>query len=123
MQLIEGVAEESDELLEKYMEDPESLTTEEVTEAIRKATIDLRITPVMCGTAFKNKGVQMLLNAVIDFLPSPLDLPAVTGINPYTDKEETREVSVDDKFAALAFKIATDPYVGRIAFFRVYSVN
>lgn len=121
MQLIEGVAEESDELLEKYMEDPESLTTEEVTEAIRKATIDLRITPVMCGTAFKNKGVQMLLNAVIDFLPSPLDLPAVTGINPYTDKEETREVSVDDKFAALAFKIATDPYVGRIAFFRVYS--
>ncbi|MBN2237478.1 MAG: elongation factor G [Bacteroidales bacterium] len=121
MKLIEGVAEESDELLEKYMDDPNSLTTEEITAAIRKATIELRITPVMCGTAFKNKGVQMLLNAVVDFLPSPLDLPAVVGINPNTDEEETREVRVDEKFSALAFKIATDPYVGRIAFFRVYS--
>lgn len=121
MQLFEGVAEESDELLEKFMEDPESLSVEEITAAIRKATIELRITPVMCGTAFKNKGVQMLLNAVIDFLPSPLDLPAVVGINPKTEEEETREVSVDGPFSALAFKIATDPYVGRIAFFRVYS--
>jgi elongation factor G len=121
MQLFEGVAEESDELLEKFMDDPESLTVEEISNAIRKATIELRITPVMCGTAFKNKGVQMLLNAVIDYLPSPLDLPAVTGINPQTEEEETREVSENDKFSALAFKIATDPYVGRIAFFRVYS--
>ncbi len=121
MQLFEGVAEESDELLEKFMDDPESITVDEVHAAIRKATIELRITPVMCGTAFKNKGVQMLLNAVIDYLPSPLDMPAVTGINPKTEEEETREVSVDDKFSALAFKIATDPFVGRIAFFRVYS--
>jgi elongation factor G len=121
MQLFEGVAEESDELLEKFMEDPESITVDEVHEAIRKATIELRITPVMCGTAFKNKGVQMLLNAVVDYLPSPLDMPAVTGINPKTEEEETREVSTNDKFSALAFKIATDPYVGRIAFFRVYS--
>ncbi|MFH1001552.1 MAG: elongation factor G [Bacteroidota bacterium] len=121
MKLIEGVAEESDVLLEKYMDNPDSLTAEEISEAIRKATIEMRITPVMCGTAFKNKGVQMLLNAVIDFLPSPLDLPPVVGINPYTDKEESRKVSVDEKFSALAFKIATDPYVGRIAFFRVYS--
>ncbi|HAG16438.1 MAG TPA: elongation factor G [Bacteroidales bacterium] len=121
MKLFEGVAEESDELLEKFMEDPESLTLEEVTAAIRKATIELRITPVMCGTAFKNKGVQMLLNAVVDFLPSPMDLPPVRGINPDTDLEEERKVSVDEKFSALAFKIATDPFVGRIAFFRVYS--
>ena len=121
MQLVEGVAEESDELLEKFMDDPESLTVEEISGAIRKATIELRITPVMCGTAFKNKGVQMLLNAVIDYLPSPLDLPPVTGVNPNTDEEESREVSVDEKFSALAFKIATDPFVGRIAFFRVYS--
>jgi elongation factor G len=121
MKLFEGVAEESDELLEKFMEDPESLTLEEVTAAIRKATIELRITPVMCGTAFKNKGVQMLLNAVVDFLPSPMDLPPVKGINPDTDLEEERKVSVDEKFSALAFKIATDPFVGRIAFFRVYS--
>lgn len=121
MKLFEGVAEESDELLEKFMEDPESLTLEEVTAAIRKATIELRITPVMCGTAFKNKGVQMLLNAVIDFLPSPIDLPPVKGINPDTDLVEERKVSVDEKFSALAFKIATDPFVGRIAFFRVYS--
>ncbi|MDA3905793.1 MAG: elongation factor G [Bacteroidales bacterium] len=121
MRLFEGVAEESDELLEKFMEDPESLTIEEISEAIRKATIELRITPVMCGTAFKNKGVQMLLNAVIDFLPSPLDMPPVVGLNPKTEEEETREVSVNEKFSALAFKIATDPFVGRIAFFRVYS--
>ena len=121
MQLIEGVAEESDELLEKYMDDPESLTPEEIGSAIRKATIDMRITPVMCGSAFKNKGVQMLLDAVIDYLPSPMDIDAVVGINPNTQKEESRGVSVDEPFSALAFKIATDPFVGRIAFFRVYS--
>ena len=121
MQLVEGVAEESDELLEKYMEDPDSITEDEMLAAIRKATIEMKITPVMCGSAFKNKGVQMLLDAVIEFLPSPLDIEAVVGINPNTQEEETREVDPKAPFAALAFKIATDPFVGRIAFFRVYS--
>ncbi len=121
MELVEGVAEESDELLEKYMEDPDSITEDEMLAAIRRATIDMKITPVMCGSAFKNKGVQMLLDAVIEFLPSPLDIDAVVGVNPYTQKEETREVDANAPFAALAFKIATDPFVGRIAFFRVYS--
>ena len=120
MKLIEGVAEESDELLEKFMDDPDSITEDEMYYAIRKATVEMRITPIMCGSAFKNKGVQMLLNAVIDFLPSPLDQPAVTGIHPRTGEEETRSVT-DTKFSALAFKIATDPFVGRICFFRVYS--
>ncbi|MBU1580855.1 MAG: elongation factor G, partial [Bacteroidetes bacterium] len=119
--LIEGVAEDNDELLEKFMDDPESITEEEIIAQIRKATIDLRISPVMCGSAFKNKGVQTLLNGVIQYLPSPLDVDAVKGINPKTDKEEIRRVSVDEPFSALAFKIATDPFVGRIAFFRVYS--
>jgi len=121
MELVEGVAEESDELLEKYMEDPDSITEDEMLAAIRKATIEMKITPVMCGSAFKNKGVQMLLDAVIEFLPSPLDIDAVVGINPYTQKEETREADPKAPFAALAFKIATDPFVGRICFFRVYS--
>jgi elongation factor G len=121
MQLVEGVAEESDELLEKYMEDPDSITEDEMLAAIRKATIEMKITPVMCGSAFKNKGVQMLLDAVIEFLPSPLDIEAVTGINPNTQKEETRDADPNAPFSALAFKIATDPFVGRICFFRVYS--
>jgi len=120
MNLIEGVAEESDELLEKYMDDPDSITEDEMYTAIRKATVDMRITPMMCGSAFKNKGVQMLLNAVIDFLPSPADQPAVEGFHPKTDEIETRSIT-DEKFSALAFKIATDPFVGRICFFRVYS--
>lgn len=120
MNLIEGIAEESDELLEKFMDDPDSITEDEMYIAVRKATVEMRITPMMCGSAFKNKGVQMLLNAVIDFLPSPLDQPAVTGFHPKTEEEETRSVD-DDKFSALAFKIATDPFVGRICFFRVYS--
>ena len=121
MNLIEGVAEESDELLEKFMEDPESITPAEITAAIRKATIEMRITPVMCGSAFKNKGVQMLLDAIIDYLPSPLDIDDVVGTNPFTQKEETRTADASEPFSALAFKIATDPFVGRIAFFRVYS--
>jgi elongation factor G len=121
MKLIEGVAEESDELLEKFMEDPHSITEEEMIEVIRKATLAMEITPVMCGSAFKNKGVQMLLNAIIEFLPSPLDVPPVTGINPKNDQEVTRHADPNDHFSALAFKIATDPYVGRLAFFRVYS--
>jgi elongation factor G len=121
MKLIEGVAEESDELLEKFMEDPHSITEEEMIEVIRKATLAMEITPVMCGSAFKTKGVQMLLTAIIEFLPSPLDVPPVTGINPKNDQEVTRHADPNDHFSALAFKIATDPYVGRLAFFRVYS--
>ncbi|MBG0781504.1 MAG: elongation factor G [Bacteroidales bacterium] len=121
LKLIEGVAEDNDELLEKFLDDPESITEDEIVAQIRKATVELRINPVMCGSAFKNKGVQMLLNGIIQFLPSPLDVDAVKGINPKTDKEELRKASVDEPFSALAFKIATDPFVGRIAFFRVYS--
>ncbi len=121
MKLIEGVAEESDELLEKFMDDPDSITDTEMIETIRKATLEMRITPVMCGSAFKNKGVQMLLNAVIEFLPSPLDIESVKGINPKTGKEEVRHADPNGPFCALAFKIATDPYVGRLCFFRVYS--
>jgi elongation factor G len=119
--LIEGVAEESDELLDKYMNDPDSLTTDDMRQAIRKATIEMRITPVLCGSAFKNKGVQKLLDAISAYLPSPIDLPPVKGINPYTEKEEPRNPDANDNFAALAFKIKTDPYVGKIAFLRVYS--
>lgn len=119
--LIEGVAEESEQLFEKYLLDPDSLTEEEIEAAIRKATIEMRITPVMCGASFKNKGVQMLLNAIISFLPSPLEIEAVFGINPKTEKTEERKPDAKDHFCALAFKIATDPFVGRIAFFRVYS--
>jgi len=121
MKLIEGVAEESDELLEKFMDDSHSITEVEMIEVIRKATLSQTITPVMCGSAFKNKGVQMLLNAIIEFLPSPLDVPPVEGINPKTEKVEIRRADPSDKFSALAFKIATDPFVGRLCFFRVYS--
>jgi elongation factor G len=103
------------------MDDPHSITEEEMIGVIREATLSMKITPVMCGSAFKNKGVQMLLNAIIEFLPSPLDVLPVTGINPKTDKEEIRRPDPNDHFSALAFKIATDPYVGRLAFFRVYS--
>ena len=119
--LIEGTAEESDHLLEKFMKDPDSIHEEEIIAALRKATLENRITPVLCGAAFKNKGVQLLIDAIIKFLPSPFDMPAVTGINPYTDKEESRKPDTREPFTALAFKIATDPFVGRIAFFRVYS--
>jgi elongation factor G len=121
MQLIEGVAEESEELLEKFIEDPHSITEEEMINIIRTATLNMHITPVMCGSAFKNKGVQMLLNAIIEFLPSPLDVPAIEGINPKNGKEVKRHADPGDHFSALAFKIATDPYVGRLCFFRVYS--
>jgi len=121
MKLIEGVAEESDELLEKFLDNPDSITEQEMIDAIRKATLEMRITPVMCGSAFKNKGIQMLLNAIIEFLPSPLDIDSVKGINPKTEKEEIRKPDPNDSFAALAFKIATDPYMGRLCFFRVYS--
>ena len=119
--LIESVAEYDDHLLEKFFEDPESITEDEMNKAIREAVIDMSFSPVLCGSAFKNKGVQALLDAVCAYLPSPLDLPPVEGTNPDSEEVETRKPSVDDPFAALAFKIATDPFVGRLCFFRVYS--
>jgi elongation factor G len=119
--LIESVAEYDDQLLEKFFENPDSITEDELMVAIRKATIDMTITPILCGSAFKNKGVQTMLDAVITFLPAPIDVPAIVGINPVTEKEEKRNPDPKDKFAALAFKIMTDPFVGRLAFFRVYS--
>jgi len=119
--LVESVAEYDDALLEKFFEDPDSITIEEMRAAIRSAVMDMKICPMMCGSAFKNKGVQALLDAVCAFLPSPLDIEAIEGTNPDTDEVITRKPSVDEPFAALAFKIATDPFVGRLAFFRVYS--
>jgi len=121
-ELIEAVAEYDDTLLEKFFEDPDSISVEEIMAAVRKAVIDMSFSPVLCGSAFKNKGVQALLDAVCEYLPSPIDLPPVTGHEP--DNEENkmqRKPDPDEPFAALAFKIATDPYVGRLAFFRVYS--
>ncbi|MEO1436109.1 MAG: GTP-binding protein, partial [Bacteroidota bacterium] len=120
--MIEAVAEYDDEILEKFFDDPDSITIEEVRNAIRAATIDMSIIPMLCGSAFKNKGVQMLLDYVCAFLPSPLDLDDIEGMNPDDEEEKImRKPTVEDPFAALAFKIATDPYVGRLAFFRVYS--
>ena len=119
--LVENVAEYDDNLLEKFFEDPDSITKEEMMAAIRKAVIDMSFSPVMCGSAFKNKGVQALLDAVCSYLPSPLDLPPVIGTNPDNEEETSRKPSNDEPFAALAFKIATDPFVGRLCFFRVYS--
>ena len=119
--LIESVAEYDDQLLEKFFDNPDSITEEELMSAIRKATIDMTITPILCGSAFKNKGVQTMLDAVVTYLPAPVDVPAVEGTNPVTEKEELRNPDPKDKFAALAFKIMTDPFVGRLAFFRVYS--
>ena len=119
--LVESVAEYDDNLLEKFFDDPDSITKEEMMAAIRKAVIDMSFSPVMCGSAFKNKGVQALLDAVCSYLPSPLDLPPVSGTNPDNEEETSRKPSNDEPFAALAFKIATDPFVGRLCFFRVYS--
>ena len=119
--LIESVAEYDDALMEKYFDNPDSITPAELIEAVRKATVDQAITPMMCGSAFKNKGVQNALNAVCQFLPSPLDVDAVEGVNPDTGETELRRPDPSEPFAALAFKIMTDPYVGRLAFFRVYS--
>jgi elongation factor G len=119
--LIEAVAEYDDALLEKFFDDPDSITEDEVHEALRKATQDMSIIPMICGSAFKNKGVQFLLDAVCRYLPSPTDKEAIVGTDPKTDNEIARKPSVNEPFSALAFKIATDPYVGRLAFFRVYS--
>ncbi len=119
--LIESVAEVDDVLLERYFEDPDSITKEDMLPVIRRATIDGVIVPMMCGSAFKNKGIQRLLDSICAFLPSPLDNGDVTGINPVINKEVTRTADVDEPLAALAFKIATDPFVGRLAYLRVYS--
>ena len=118
--LVEAVAETDEELMMKYLEG-EEITNEELKAGIRKATINVEFFPVLCGSAFKNKGVQLMLDAVIDYLPSPLDIPAIKGINPDTGEEETRPASDEAPFAALAFKIMTDPFVGRLTFIRVYS--
>ncbi|MEZ7550334.1 MULTISPECIES: elongation factor G [Streptococcus] len=118
--LVEAVAETDEDLMMKYLEG-EEITNEELKAGIRRATINVEFFPVLCGSAFKNKGVQLMLDAVIDYLPSPLDIPAIKGINPDTEEEETRPASDEEPFAALAFKIMTDPFVGRLTFFRVYS--
>ena len=119
--LVEQAAEQDESLMEKYFEDPDSITTEEVVAAIRKGTLALDIVPMTCGSSFKNKGVQTLLDYVCMFLPSPLDTPNIVGTSPETGEEEDRKPSEDEKTAALVFKIATDPYMGRLTFFRVYS--
>lgn len=119
--LIEAVAEYDEKIMEKYFEDPNSISVDEIRNAIRKATIDIAIIPMMCGSSFKNKGVQAVLDAVVQYLPSPLDIEAVIGTNPNTDEEIRRKPDAKEPFTALAFKIMTDPFVGRLAFFRVYA--
>lgn len=119
--LVEAAAEEDEALMEKFFEDPNSISEKEIVSAIRKGTVAMHINPVLCGSAIKNKAVQPLLDAIVRYLPSPLDVEAVVGTNPETGEEVDRKVDVKEPFCALAFKIATDPFVGRIAFFRVYS--
>ena len=119
--MLEAVAEQDETVMEKFFEDPDSLTQEEIIAGLRKGTIEQTLTPVLCGSSFRNKGVQRLLDAIVTFLPSPLDLPPVEGTNPHTGEVETRKHSVDEPMATLAFKIATDPFVGRLAYIRVYS--
>ncbi|MFT6923555.1 MAG: elongation factor G [Crocinitomicaceae bacterium] len=120
-ELLEAVAEFDESLMEKYFEDENSLTEREILNALREATISGKVVPMMCGSAFKNKGVQAMLDMVMEILPSPMDVEAILGTNPKTDEEESRKPSVDEPFAALAFKIATDPFVGRLCFTRAYS--
>jgi len=119
--LLEAIAEFDDTLMEKYFEDPDSITEDEILAALREATVSMKIVPMLCGSAFKNKGVQTMLDYVMELLPSPLDQEAIIGTNPDTEQEESRKPSTEDPFAALAFKIATDPYVGRLCFVRSYS--
>lgn len=119
--MLEAAAEFDEPMMEKFFENPDSITEEEIIRAIRKGTIEQKLFPVLCGSSFRNKGVQRLLDAVVTFLPSPLDLPPVEGINPKTDENETRKHTEEDPMATLAFKIATDPFVGRLAYIRVYS--
>ena len=118
--LLEAVSDFDDEIMELYLEG-EEVPAEKIRAAIRRATVAVKMVPVVCGTSYKNKGVQKLLDAIVDYLPSPLDIPAVEGVNPKTGETETREASDEAPFSALAFKIMTDPYVGKLAFFRVYS--
>jgi elongation factor G len=120
-QLIEAVADHDEELLETYLEDESAVTPEMLRRAVRAATLDITITPVLLGSAFKNKGVQPLLDAVVDYLPSPLDVPPVHGLDPRTEHELSRRPALDEPFAALAFKVMSDPYVGKLTYFRVYS--
>ncbi len=120
-ELVEAAAEADDELLEKFFEDEDAITREDIINAIRDATLDLEIVPMLCGSALKNKGIQSLLDAVVTYLPSPLEVPPVKGVNPETEEEEERHPDHDEPFSALAFKIATDPYVGKLTYFRSYS--
>ena len=120
-ELIEAVAEYDESLLEKFFEDEDSITEDEIIAALRADTIDMSIIQMMCGSAFKNKGVKAMLDAVMRYLPSPLDVEAIEGTNPNTGNADSRRPSVEEPFAALAFKIATDPFVGRLCFFIVYS--
>ncbi len=119
--LLEAVSEYDDKLMEKFFDDPTTITEREILDALRKAVIDMKIVPMLCGSSFKNKGVQTMLDLVMELLPSPMDKEGVTGINPDTGAEIVRKPSVDEPFTALAFKIATDPFVGRLAFMRAYS--
>ncbi|TCK83562.1 elongation factor G [Albibacterium bauzanense] len=121
--LLEAVADYDDTLMEKFFDDPESITEREILDALRKATLDAKIVPMVCGSSFKNKGVQTMLDYVMELLPSPLDVEGITGINPKTEEEIVRQPDIKEPFAALAFKIATDPFVGRLCFIRVYSGN
>lgn len=118
---LEAVSEYDDKLMEKFFEDPTSITEREILDALRAATIEGTIVPMVCGSSFKNKGVQTMLDLVMELLPSPLDKESINGTNPKTDEPISRKPSYDEPFAALAFKIATDPYVGRLAFTRAYS--
>ena len=119
--LIESVAEYNDEILEKFFDDPDSISDQEIIDALRKATIDMAVVPTCCGSSFKNKGIQFLLDAVMRYLPSPLDKGSVHGIDPRNDREVERKPQATDPFCGLVFKIATDPFVGRLAFIRAYS--
>ncbi|MDR2867999.1 MAG: elongation factor G [Bacteroidales bacterium] len=119
--MIEALAEHDEELMVKYFENHESITEEELIASVRKATLDNKITAVLCGSSFKNTGVQRVIDAVVRYLPTPADMPIVKGINPFSDEEEIRRTDADEEFSALAFKIATDPYVGKLTFIKVYS--
>jgi elongation factor G len=121
--LLEAVADYDESLMEKFFEDPSSITEREILDALRKATLDAKIVPMVCGSSFKNKGVQTMLDLVMELLPSPMDVDGITGTNPETGQEVTRQPDINEPFAALAFKIATDPFVGRLCFIRVYSGN
>jgi len=119
--MIEAIAETDEELMEKFFEDPDSITVDELKKALRKATIENQIVPMLCGTSYRNKGVQLLLDAIIEYMPAPVDVANIKGVVPGTEEEQERPSSDEEPFAALAFKIATDPFVGKLCFFRVYS--